>query len=411
MKVLIVSNFYYPNVVGGAEKVAQNLAEGLIARNHEAVVATLNPQKGLETVGINGVRVYYLPQKNFYPLLAQNIRPVMKGLWHAMDTYNPFMAASLRHILDVEHPDVVNTHNIAGFSSSIWRAVKKHQLPLVHTAHDYYLLCPRSSMLRNGKNCYDSCADCQMFSWPRRQASRFVDVATADSRYTLDAHLRRGYFVSAEAMPVYNCCEPASQNLGPASDGNRPLRFGFLGRLHPIKGVDLLIRSFLELPSGQAELILAGRGTPDYERQLKAMTADRPEVCFLGFVSPEVLLRQVDVLVVPSFWNDSAPVAILDSLAYGVPLIGSRLGGIPELIDEGTGWLFDPGAPGALTQLLRNAIASRCQLVAMRERARERARLFSTEVMVNGYLQAFNHAIEKTAERTVSNALCGLRQP
>jgi glycosyltransferase involved in cell wall biosynthesis len=396
MKVLIVSNVYYPTKVGGAEKAAQYLAEGLVARGHDAVVATLSPKKRSEVATVNGVRVYYLPLRNVYYLQPHNSRSTAtKGLWHAMDTYNPFMAASLGRVLDVERPDVVNTHNMAGFSSSIWRAAKKRQLPLVHTAHDYYLLCPRSTMRRNGGNCSDVCADCLIFGWPRRQVSRLVDVATADSRHTLDTHIRHGYFRAAVSMPLYNCCELPSQDMGCANEGHRPLRFGFLGRLHPTKGVDLLIRSFLRLPGGQAELFLAGRGSSEFERELKAMTDGRPEVRWLGFVAPEVLLRQVDVLVVPSLWHDSAPLVVQESMAHYVPLICSRVGGIPELMGEGTGWLFDPSDPSALTQALRTAIESRGVLSVMRERARERACLFSTENMVSGYLQAFSRAIDK----------------
>jgi glycosyltransferase involved in cell wall biosynthesis len=402
MKVLIVSNVYYPNIVGGAEKAAKYVAEGLVARDHEAVVVTLSPQKRSEVAMVNGVRVYYLPVKNLYYPLPHNSRSnATKGLWHAMDTYNPFMAASLGRILDSERPDVVNTHNLAGFSTSIWRAVKKRQIPLVHTAHDYYLLCPRSTMRRKDDNCNEVCADCLFYSWPRKQASQLVDVATADSRHTLDRHLRRGYFLSAESMPLYNCCELPSKCADRENEGHCPLRFGFLGRLHPTKGVDLLLRSFLSLPRGQAELVLAGQGSSEYERELKAMVNGHTEVRWLGYVSPEVLFRQVDVLVVPSLWHDSAPLVVLESMAHFVPLISSCRGGIPELMGKGTGWLFDPDDPNALIQALRKAIESRAGLAVMRERAHERACLFSIEAMVQGYLQAFSRSIDKNGAQTV----------
>jgi len=92
-----------------------------------------------------------------------------------------------------------------------------------------------------------------------------------------------------------------------------------------------------------------------------------------------MLFRRVDVLVAPSLWHDSAPLVVLESMAHSVPLISSCVGGIPELMGEGTGWLFDPSDPTALSRALRNAIESRGVLAVMRERARERARLFSAE--------------------------------
>src|SRR5690348_5947346 len=108
MKVLIVSNLYYPNGIGGAEKVAQSLAEGLLARGHEPVVATLSPDKRRKEDTVNGVPVHYLPVKNLYVPGEQKQRSTaVKMLWHTVDTYNPFMADFLGRVLDTERPDVV----------------------------------------------------------------------------------------------------------------------------------------------------------------------------------------------------------------------------------------------------------------------------------------------------------------
>jgi glycosyltransferase involved in cell wall biosynthesis len=147
--------------------------------------------------------------------------------------------------------------------------------------------------------------------------------------------------------------------------------------------------------------LLAGQGSLEYEHELKAMTQGRPEVRWLGFVSPEVLLRKVDVLVVPSLWNDSAPLVVQESMAHYVPVICSRVGGIPKLMGEGTGWLFNPSDPSALAGAMRDALESRDALAVMRERARERACQFSVESMVSGYLQAFSRAIDRNATEIV----------
>jgi glycosyltransferase involved in cell wall biosynthesis len=398
MKVLLVSDRYEPYIVGGAEKVVQSLAEGLTVRGNEVVVATLSPNRRFSVGSVNGVIVYYLPAKNLHFSSQQDRRPrILKAIWHALDTYNPFMAASLGRILDAERPDIVNTHNLSGFSPSVWYAIKSRKLPLVHTAHDSYLLCPRTTMHRNGKNCVEPCADCQLYSRPRRYLSRFVDVATAVSRFTLNRHLRYGYFPTADSMAVFNSCRPCAQAADPTKPGNRAFRFGFLGRLYPAKGINLLIKSFLKVRKGPAELLIAGRGAPNYEQELKELTAGYPGIRWLGFVAPEQFLPQVDVLVVPSLLHDSAPLVVMESMACRVPLICSRRGGIPELIGDGTGWTFDPDDPDALTHSLRCAIDSRSELAAMGERGRDRASRFSTEAMLDGYLRAYAQAINKTA--------------
>lgn len=395
MKVLIVSSVYYPNIYGGTEKVAQNLAEALVKRGHEVAVAALNWRKGYATAEVNGVRVHYLPLRNFYfPGRPQKRSAAMKLLWHALDTYNPFMAASLGRVLDAERPDVVNTHNVGGFSVLAWGAVKSRGLALVNTTHGTNLLCPWF-MLRDGKVCRTRCLRCRLYSHGRMRASRKVDVLTGVSGFVVETYREHGGFPYAEKMVIYNACEMPSFGPAHGSDHRRALRFGFLGRLDPAKGIELLLRSFLELPAGQAELVVAGRGAPEYEIELKSLANGTKGVRWLGFAQPKDLLGQADVLVVPSLLNDTAPLAVIEGMAQGIPVIGARRGGIPELIGEGTGWIFEPSEPGSLARAMNQAIAARSQLSAMGERAVAWARRFSTDAMVNGYLQAYSRAIEK----------------
>jgi glycosyltransferase involved in cell wall biosynthesis len=400
MKALIVSNLYHPNLFGGAERSAQYLAEGLAAQGHDIAVATLNPRKRDDVADVNGVRVYYLPVRNIYFPSQPGKPKAAKMLWHAVDTYNPFMAASLGRVLDAERPEVVNTHNLAGFSATAWRAAKARGLPLVHTAHDQYVLCPKSTMHRKGVNCANPCFECRIYSAPRARLSRLVDVLIAPSRFVLDRCAHYQLFPNAEKMVIYNSSEPAAQPGSGVRQQDRPLRFGFLGRLHTTKGVELLIRSFQKLPAGQARLTIAGRGMPAYERKLRKLVNNHSGITWLGLVVPEVLLSQTDVLVVPSLWHDPAPLVILESLAHRLPVIGSRRGGIPDLMGEGTGWLFDPDELGALPRALEQAIQSRSELAAMGARAGERARQFSAETMVEGYMKAYSRAIAKNTKRS-----------
>lgn len=400
MRVLIVSNLYYPNIIGGAEKVAQNLAGALVDRGHDVAVVTLKDPRGRpELVEANSVRVHYLPLRNLYFTFPQKKRtPVTKALWHALDIYNPFMIAPIAAVIAAERPDVVNTHNVAGFSSSAWVAAKRLGTPLVHTCHDYHLLCVRSNMIsQGGRNCTRPCVHCTYHSWPRRKLSHLVDVAIPVSQFVLDRHEQFGCFPSAEKVVIHdrNTSDYVLPEPKPCGEPRGPLRFGFLGRLHPAKGIGLLLRSFLELDPGAAQLIVAGHGEASYERKLKTMADRRREIRWLGFVPPDELLRQVDVLVVPSLWNDPSPLVVTECLAHGLPVIGSRRGGIPELMGEGTGWTFDPDEPGALVVTLQHAIASRNEFGVIGERAIQRARQFPTDALVNAYLRAYERAIEK----------------
>lgn len=397
MKILIVSNLYYPTIFGGAEMSVQKVAESLLTGGHAVVVATLNPKGRYEVAEVNGVRVHYLPNRNIYFFgLPKKRSTASKLLWHGVDTYNPLVAALLGKVLDAERPDVVNTHNLAGFSISVWGAVKKRGLPLVHTVRDHYLLCPRS-MFSHGRICQAQCTACRIYGWPRQKQSRLVDAVIGITQNVLDRACHHGCFPEAERMVVYNAFEPQTDNGAHRNGGNGTVHFGYIGRLHPSKGVEVLIRSFLELPDGQAKLLIAGRGTSEYEDSLHSLISGHPAIRMLGFVEPSEFFSQVDVSVVPSLWAEPAGRVVLESMGHRIPVIGSCCGGIAEQMGNGTGWVFDPDDPGGLTRALQCAIESRDGFAAIGERANKRIGHFSTEAMLRGYLRAFSCAIEKNS--------------
>ncbi|HEX7126918.1 MAG TPA: glycosyltransferase family 4 protein [Thermodesulfobacteriota bacterium] len=395
-KVLLCNTLYHPNVLGGAERSVQLLAESLVERGHAAVVVSLGRERARRTDEVRGVRVHYLPLRNLYwPFGGPAPAAARRALWHALDSYNPRMAAEVGAVLDEERPDLVHTHTIAGFSAAVWRAARQRGLPLVHTLRDQYLLCPRTTMFRNGRDCETPCLSCRAYAWPRRRLTAQVDVVTGVSRFILDRHLGRGYFTDARRAVVYNACRPPARPPdAPVGARPGPLRIGYLGRLHPSKGVDRLVQAFCSIEPGAAELWIAGTGRPDDEAALRAGAGTRADVRWLGFVEPEALLAAVDLLVVPSLWHDTAPRVVLEAFAHGVPVVGSTRGGIPELVAEGAGWLFDPDDPGALAAVLRRCIERRDRLAAVGAAARAHATRFSPEAVTAAYLEVYRRALE-----------------
>jgi glycosyltransferase involved in cell wall biosynthesis len=142
MKILIISTLYPPHVMGGAEKAAAELAEALVRRGHVVVVVSLHPGSSEVVEDRNGVRVYRLPIDNFYWPFGRKRKPnpLYRLAWHVREAWNPVAARRIGKILDAETPDVVNTHNVCGFSLAAWREVKRRKVRLVHTLHDYYLM-------------------------------------------------------------------------------------------------------------------------------------------------------------------------------------------------------------------------------------------------------------------------------
>src|SRR5438094_712667 len=160
MKVLFVSTVYAPNELGGAERIVRAMAEELVARGDDVAVVTLAPDGVAREEVRNGVRCYYLSLANIYWPHTPDFRPPVwkKILWHLIDAYNPVMARKLGRVIAREKPDVINMHNIQGFSVAVWREAKRRGVPVVQTVHDYYLACANSTMHRNGRNCAAVCA-------------------------------------------------------------------------------------------------------------------------------------------------------------------------------------------------------------------------------------------------------------
>ncbi|RLM40495.1 glycosyltransferase, partial [Haloarcula sp. Atlit-47R] len=140
-------------------------------------------------------------------------------------------------------------------------------------------------------------------------------------------------------------------NGGECGGGNSKKRqILYVGQLTYSKGVDVLVEAVADFDSEDIEVHILGKGPQ--KSKLELMASDLENIHIHGFV-PEDELKQMyleaDLTVVPSRWYDNSPMVIYESVAYGTPVIASKFGGIPELIDNGqTGHLFEPENPNQL---------------------------------------------------------------
>ena len=400
LKVLLLNASYPPNITAGAERVVQTLAEGLAAGGHKAVVVTTQPTGSSVQREINGVRIYYLPVRNIYrPFSAARPGQVRKLIWHAVDSYNPLMARAVGRIIDAEAPDVVNSHNLAGLSSASLGAGRDALFARVHTLHDQYLLCPKSVMFKNGVNCKVQCVDCHVLSRPRRTMTRHVDVVVGVSRFIIERHEQYGYFPNSEKQIILNALTAEAVHAPIPRNPSDPLRFGFLGQLRPTKGLHRLVDAFMSGCAADSELWIAGRGDDQYEADLRARTGAINSIRWLGFVRPDEFLASIDVLVVPSLWNDTAPLVLIEAFNAGVPVIASDRGGIPEFIGPDRGWVVDPDDLATFGKTLRHCIAVRSGLPAMGVAGRAYASRFNVVRFLDEYLDAFRRGREMMSAR------------
>jgi len=344
MKILIFNTLYYPNQIGGAEKSVQFIAEGLLSFGHEPVVVCTSDKDYVDRV--NGVKVYYVDTNNIYwAYNAKEEKSYKKPLWHLIDSYNIFAKNKIEKIIENENPDVVHTNNLAGFSDIVWKIAKKYKKKVVHTLRDYYQFCPKSTMFKNGKNCTTQCLDCKIYVIPRKKMSKYVDVVVGISQYILDKHLSFGYFPNASKEVIYNSVPLIEHNT--KNNKKNIISFGYVGSLSPSKGVEFLLKKYQELRLSNTQLLIFGKGiTKEYEENLKTKYKQK-NIIFKGFIKPEQIYNQIDILIVPSLWNEPFGRIVPEANSYGIPVLVSNKGGLPELVINGkNGYIFDINIEG-----------------------------------------------------------------
>jgi len=398
MHVLMVNNIYPPIMAGGAELVVADLCEGLVRRGHTVTaVSTCGPDMEpypVETRG--GVTVIrFFPRNVYWNFERDGQKPVRRLMWHLRDAWNRDAAARFHAILAGSPPSIVHTHLIDGFSASIWRRARRAGVPIVHTAHDYHLLCPRAFMLdRRWRICRQPSVGCRLYrAWHLRTAAD-VDLFVSPSQFLLDRHRESG-LLSVRAAVVRNgipmppdAAGIRAQRSGVKRSGAL-MRFLLMCRLTPEKGVLVALRAVENLPPDlPVELVIAGRGPlEDAVRQAAALD---PRIRFAGYVTgaeKTALLANADHLLVPSLWYENAPLAVIEAAAYGLGVIGSRIGGIPELVREGsTGLLFEPGDDEALADIMLDLAGGETVLDELADASWQLARHHTVDRMVDDYL-------------------------
>jgi glycosyltransferase involved in cell wall biosynthesis len=252
-------------------------------------------------------------------------------------------------VFDRVKPEVLHTNTIVGSTGSIWRAAKERRIPVVHTLRDYFLLCPRTTLQRSdGSYCQNEPLPCRILKSGKLPATECVDAVTAPSNFVLQRHLNEGAFPNASAEVVPNACEGIVDDL-PDRTGSGVLRGLYLGQLDHHKGVGLLLEALGELFAEDAALEFDFGGVGPMEDELRRFCErSGGRARYHGMVSGEAkarLLRDAHFVTVPSVWNDNFPRTMLDAFSNGLPVIGTRRGGIPEVVRDGRdGIVIEPVA-------------------------------------------------------------------
>ena len=384
MKILFIHTIHEPaRRGGGAEVVVWETIKGLQAAGHDCVLLSTTDQPGLHCHEYQGVTVWLAGIKNIYwHGRAEKSATPARMIWHLIDSYSTMMQGYVREVVHIEQPQIISAHDLMGFSiANTWKTARKCGVPLVQVLHGYEAICAKASMYKRGHICRSQCASCRILRLPHRASSNQVAAVVGVSQFILDLHVAEGYFSTVRMRHVINNARSMhSLELDAASptDPHTGIRFGYIGRLDPPKGVEPLIDAFRQLLQPDAELWIAGTGKPGYEASLRQRAQGDPRIRFLGRVRPVEFFPQVDAVVVPSLWNDNLPGVVFEAFAFGRPVIGARRGGIVEMVRDGeNGFLIEPNNLVNLQGALNRLIESDVLLHGLAENARISAARFT----------------------------------
>lgn len=379
MRILLVTFSFLPESVGGTEVYVAALAKGLAASHDTVLVAVSDPDRtGADT--FEGIAVERAPTE------------------------------AARELVDRWRPDVVHCHPLTGVDLLPWMwAARDAGVPIACTYHTPTLTCGRGDLLLFGESECDGlidtrrCALCVMQdkglpgalgpgvlglapesgappAWlPRRVRSllsiagqrrkglraweevrRVVDAWIAPARWV--GQVLRVNGIPAERITVSRQgLASAGATQRRASEERAVPVVGFLGRLHPHKGVHILLEAAGGIPEAGIQIRIAGSGDAAYQGSLRRRFANDGRIQWLGAVPhthTQAFLEDLEVLVVPSLVRETGPLTVLEAWAAGTPVIGSAGCGIGEWIDAfGGGATFPRGDAAALAAILARLAA------------------------------------------------------
>jgi len=357
MKILVCNSFYY--VRGGAEQCALDLEALLRSNGHEVISFSMDHHRNLPSP----YSEYFVSHID-YPELLKSVTPA--NIFKATEriTYSREAREKVDKLIGVTNPDIAHVHNVGHeLSPSVLYGLANAKIPIVMSLHDYGLLCPNTSFLSHGEIC-ERCKEGKFYQVVLRRCKRNslpasllagwgsylhtwlgsfngkVDIFFAPSKFLREKMIKFG-FDPKKIIYLPNTIKV--DDFQPAAGhGDYILYFG---RLSKEKGLFTLLEAMTRLPN--TVLKLAGEGPMEEELRAFVRQHNLDNVDFVGYQSGEALhnlIRKSSFVVVPSTVYENAPLVCLESMALGRPVIGSYIGGIPELVKvRETGLLFDAG--------------------------------------------------------------------
>ena len=332
-RVLFVNNLYPPLSVGGAERTVEDLATGgADTGTWDVAVLTLADRADGDSTSLrDGVNICRRALPDTWPFGPewQASSQIQRLQWHTREAVRRVGAKLVSEAVREWRPDLVSTHNLGGFgAASSWGAIPEG-IPVVHTLHDYYLLCTRTTSFRRDHRCERTCLDCRILTSVRRRAAQRPNFVVGVSSHVLRRHTDAGLFRGVPTAVILNT--PSRVSI-PRRQVMSCTTLGFMGRLEPAKGLGVIIAALRMLPDLNVRLVVAGRGRNDQEEAVRAAQRSDPRIDWRGSVAPAELFGEVDLLLVPTQWDEPFGRVAAEARSCNLPVMASRVGGLREAL-------------------------------------------------------------------------------
>ena len=354
MKILQINQCHYRR--GGADIVYLDSIDLLRSKGHEvASFSTLNSLNEDSNYKDYFIKSVDLRNSSILNKII-NVKPYL---------YNSSAYDNLKKLIYDFKPDIAHVHLFYNsLSVSVLEVLHDFNIPIVHTVHDFKLLCPVNSFMRPTKNVCESCAKGSSFNCIINKCSdgkllqssmlslesnywryfknpiSYIDSFHFVSNFFKEKHI--GYLpeIKDKSFMFYNF-----SSLLPRFKDNSEKYFLYFGRLSNEKGIQTLIDSWKELPEDM-KLKIVGEGPLFKKLSKEVFDLELMNVEFLGYKKGNELNQLIEnayFIVVTSECYENNPMTIIESYSLGIPVIGSNFGGIPEIITENeTGFMFNP---------------------------------------------------------------------
>lgn len=363
MKILLVNWAWYPT--GGDWTYIENLQKLYENHGHEVIAfSTKNSKNVFSPNSKNFVASHDFKELNKKKSISNSIKALRTSV------VSSDALAKLDLILNKHNIKVAHLHNIHHYiTPAIVEKLHKKGVKILWTLHDYKIICPENSFVSNGKICekcitgsfyhctLNKCkknsvlasalASFEAYFYHGRKIYDLVDYFLCPSKFLLQKFIQSG--IDKSKLIETNLCYDISliDNFlkeNQALDNAREKYILYCGRLENIKGVKTLIEA---VKNTEIILKIAGSGNKEDDLKKIADSENIKNIQFLGFRNKNEIFKLINnssFSVCPSEWYENLPYSIAETFLFSKAVIGSNIGGIPELVKDGkTGLLFNAG--------------------------------------------------------------------